>query len=654
MKKRIIPKRILKKKAKLIVAIAVFFVLGTAAFAISLRVRNARAKDNGKSIIQSTVVTKGSISNTIDASGNLEASETVDITVPTGIKVDEIKVENGEEVTKGQTLAKLNKTSVTRLLVEVKDKLESIEDELDKSGLSSLGKEQLNGEKTELKETEKKLTALYEKPVITASADGIIGTVNISENAETSNNAAPANSGNSTEQGNSSLSQMSAESTSDSGLGLLFLTADIQADNSGNSEDNSDTEPQLKTVTDYSKLSIQTPVTGAAPQKSIQETSMYTGSISWDCSGSVFQGGTIYTATVVLTAKSGYTFSEKNLPIIKDASFNWNIYNSGEGNMLKIVAKYEKTSDTQNGQDNSSNQSSSGDSSDSSKAANTTNSNSDSANNAPDDKSGNANESSNNTAGAKSGSVPGGMSGSKSGGSSGSMSGSSSSGGTSSGSSSVSSEEYSSYEAVAFTIDKQNNAKIVVSVDELDILSVEKEQSAVITLDALEDEQYTGTVTKISNTASTGSGSTKYEVEITVPMDENMRIGMSASAAIQVSSAEDTLILPMTALQQRGDETFVYTQKDADGNLSGEAAVETGLSDGQNVEIVSGLNEGDEVYYTRATSDKEEDFNEGFGFPGGMGGGGMPDNPPDGDRRRQDSDGFRGSGTHGGSRPSEN
>lgn len=310
-------------------------------------------------------------------------------------------------------------------------------------------------------------------------------------------------------------------------------------------------------------------------------------------------------------------------------------YNSGEGNMLKIVAKYEKTSDTQNGQDNSSNQSSSGDSSDSSKAANTTVSDSDSVNNAPDDKSGSANESSNNTAGAKSGSVSGGMSGSKSGGSSDSMSGASSSGGTSSSSSSVSSEEYSSYETSAFTIAKQDNAKIVVNVDELDILSVEKEQAAVITLDALEDEQYTGTVTKINNTASTGTGSTKYEVEITVPMDENMLIGMSASAAIQVSNAEDTLILPMTALQQRGDETFVYTQKDTDGNLSGETTVETGLSDGQNVEIVSGLNEGDEVYYTRAASDKEEGFNDGFGFPDGMGGGsGMPGNPPDGDRKR--------------------
>lgn len=631
-------KRIFKKRAKLITAAAVFLVLGAAALAVFLRAQSTRAKDPRESIVQSATVTKGSISNTIDASGNLEVSESIDVTVPTGIKVDEVKVESGEKVTKGQTLAKLNKTSVTRLLVEVKDSLESIEDELDKSGLSSLEKEQLNGEKSELEEMEKKLAALYKKPVVTASSDGIIGTVNISENAETSADEPSEDSENITGQGNDSISQMSAKSASDGSFGLLFLTADTQADTSDNlrdnadhSDDNPDDDPdvgsQPENVTDYSKLSIQTPVTGEAPQKSIQETSMYTGTISWDCSSNVFKGGTVYTATIVLTAKSGYTFSGKNLPIIKDASFNWNIYNSGEGNTLKITAKYEKTSDAQNEQDPSSDKTS------------------------PDDKSdGQPSEATASKSGSPSGSMPA----SKSGGSSGGAAGSASSGKTDSGAASDSSSEYSAYETVAFTIAKQDNAKIVVNVDELDILSVKKDQSAAVTLDALEDEQYTGTVTKISNTASAGTGSTKYEVEITVPMDENMLIGMSASAAIQVSSAEDTLILPMTALQQRGDGIFVYTQKDNDGNPSGETAVETGLSDGQNVEITSGLNEGDEVYYTRAAEDKDENPDEGFGLPGGMGGGAqMPYNPPD-DNKRPDFDSSPGGGTHGGGRPSGN
>lgn len=640
MKTGTFPKRIFKKKANLILAIVILFVLGAGTFAVSVRARNARAKDSGESIIQSVTVTKGSISNTIDASGNLEVSETIDITVPTGIKVDEIKAESGEEVTEGQTLAKLNKTSVTRLLVEVKDSLESIEDELDNSNLSSLEKEQLNGEKAELEETEELLTSLYKKPVITASVSGIIGAVNISENSETSNNTASSDSGSSAGQNSNSTSQMSAESTSGDRPALLFLTADISADtsddtegNPNHAEDNSDEPSQLKTVTDYSALSIQAPVTGASPQKNIPETSMYTGTISWDLNGGVFQGGTVYTATIVLTAKNGYTFSEKNLPIIKDAAFNWNINHTGEGNTLKIVAKYEKTSDTPSGQDNAPDLSDSGDSSDSSKtedkSSNTAGSNSEDKT----DSSGNKNSSS------------AGKSGSKSGASSGNISGGASSNGTASDSSS----EYSAYETVAFTIASQDYAKIIVNVDELDILSVEEEQSAAVTLDALENESYTGTVTKISNTASAGNGSTKYEVEITVPMDENMRIGMSASAAIQVSKAEDTLILPMTALQQRGDKSFVYTQKDKDGTLSGETAVETGLSDGQNVEISSGLEEGDEVYYTRAAADKAESFNENFGFPGGMGGDvQMPGSPPEGNRKKQDSDGSHDNRTHDG------
>ena len=317
MKTGTFPKRIFKKKANLILTIVILFVLGAGTFAVSVRARNARAKDSGESIIQSVTVTKGSISNTIDASGNLEVSETIDITVPTGIKVDEIKAESGEEVTEGQTLAKLNKTSVTRLLVEVKDSLESIEDELDDSNLSSLEKEQLNGEKAELEETEELLTSLYKKPVITASVSGIIGAVNISENSETSNNTASSDSGSSAGQNSNSTSQMSAESTSGD-RALLFLTADISADtsddtesNPNHAEDNSDEPSQLKTVTDYSALSIQAPVTGASPQKNIPETSMYTGTISWDLNGGVFQGGTVYTATIVLTAKNGYTFPKK-------------------------------------------------------------------------------------------------------------------------------------------------------------------------------------------------------------------------------------------------------------------------------------------------------------------------------------------------------
>ena len=157
MKNREFLKTIFKKKKNRIIAVTICFALGSAVFAVSLRINSVRAQEASASVIQSAAVTKGSISNTIDANGNLEAAETTDVTVPTGVRIETIKVETGEEVTKGQTLATLNKTSVTRLLINVRDELDAIGDELDSSSLTSLEKEELEGKKEELEQMEKKL-----------------------------------------------------------------------------------------------------------------------------------------------------------------------------------------------------------------------------------------------------------------------------------------------------------------------------------------------------------------------------------------------------------------------------------------------------------------------------------------------------------------
>ena len=162
--------------------------------------------------------------------------------------------------------------------------------------------------------------------------------------------------------------------------------------------------------------------------------------------------------------------------------------------------------------------------------------------------------------------------------------------------------------AVVCTIAKPDTAKITLSVDEADILSVHEGQQATITLDAFADRTFEGTVTRVSQTSSSQGGSAKYTVEITFDRDENMLIGMSASAEIFVANAENVLTIPMLALQQYGEQTFVYTAVDEDGNLTGETEITTGVSDGTLVEIVDGLEEGDTVYYYRIGGDEYDDF----------------------------------------------
>lgn len=161
-----------------------------------------------------------------------------------------------------------------------------------------------------------------------------------------------------------------------------------------------------------------------------------------------------------------------------------------------------------------------------------------------------------------------------------------------------SSSQYST-DTTAFTISGDEAMLLSVSVDELDINSVTTGQKAEVTFDAIDGKTFEGTVTKVGNTASASGGVAKYTVEIAVPKEAEMKQGMNASATIVIEEKENIVTIPVNALQERGDEVFVYTQKGEDGTLTGEQKVSTGLSDGENVEITEGLSQGDTVYYQK-------------------------------------------------------
>ncbi len=68
--------------------------------------------------------------------------------------------------------------------------------------------------------------------------------------------------------------------------------------------------PVAASAINISEISgVTAPVTGETPVSSISDTDQYTASISWSPNGSVFAAGTIYTATITLTPKDGYTLS---------------------------------------------------------------------------------------------------------------------------------------------------------------------------------------------------------------------------------------------------------------------------------------------------------------------------------------------------------
>lgn len=208
---------------------------------------------------------------------------------------------------------------------------------------------------------------------------------------------------------------------------------------------------------------------------------------------------------------------------------------------------------------------------------------------------------------------------------------------TSASSSSSTSDSENTELVSAFGIAPEDSMVVSVSVDELDILSIAVGQKATLTLDAIEGETFEGEITNIDNNGNSSSGVTKYTVEITVAKGESMMSGMNASVSIIVEEKADILLVPSLAVSEKGSKSYVYTQKDeSTGDLSGEVEVETGITDGNSVEIVSGLNEGDMVYYSMPQISEGSSLStEATGGMGGMQSGDMPSggngNMPSGD-----------------------
>lgn len=149
------------------------------------------------------------------------------------------------------------------------------------------------------------------------------------------------------------------------------------------------------------------------------------------------------------------------------------------------------------------------------------------------------------------------------------------------------------------TVTPHNSARIYIAIDEHDIAKVSLGMAATVRVEALKGETFSAEVTNIALSGSNNGGSSKFAVELTLPMSREMLPGMSASAVLPLEERSDVLLIPAAALQQQGAKTVVFTALDEKtGEPASAVEVQTGLSDGENVEILSGISEGQKVYYS--------------------------------------------------------
>ena len=176
------------------------------------------------------------------------------------------------------------------------------------------------------------------------------------------------------------------------------------------------------------------------------------------------------------------------------------------------------------------------------------------------------------------------------------------SGGTGTGSfggnSSKEEKRYAINHITILSVTPQETVTVSITIDELDILDVHKGQEASVTLDALHGQVFTGVITEVNRNASNSGGHSKYSAVVELKRIPNMLGGMNASVSITTENLEGILVVPAEALDEQDGQTIVYTSYDSRTETPGSAvAVKTGLSDGISVQILSGLSEGDTVWY---------------------------------------------------------
>ncbi|MBQ0119850.1 MAG: efflux RND transporter periplasmic adaptor subunit [Bacteroidales bacterium] len=136
-------------------------------------------------------------------------------------------------------------------------------------------------------------------------------------------------------------------------------------------------------------------------------------------------------------------------------------------------------------------------------------------------------------------------------------------------------------------------------IDETEVGLLSEGMPLTIRIGAIQDFSLEATLEYVSPKATEVNGANQFQIKaaVSVQGDKMIRSGYSANAEIVLERAEKVLSIPESALEFQGDSTFVYIKTGED--KYNRTPVTTGLSDGVNIQILSGLKEGDKVRGTK-------------------------------------------------------
>jgi HlyD family secretion protein len=460
------------------------------------------------------------LSSRVSGTGSLTDSDTEDYEIPDNVDIDEVVVEVGDKVEKGQVLAKINTNSVLAAMYEIQSKMDAIDKQLQTASEQKAAttiKSQVKGRVKGIyvKKNSNVISTMTEKnALMILSLDGNMA-VEIETNDLTAGKKVKVKSGKKTYNG-------AVKSVSD-GKVKIVLTDNgpvLGADATVTSTDG-------KTTYGTGKLQVNSPLSIVAYAGKVS-------SINVKLNQYVKKGKVLMKLTATSYTANYDKLIRDRADLAEELSDLLRIYNDGAilAQMSGTIKAVPKTDDSE-----------------------TTTSSSTSTSSAQ------------------------------------------SYYGYYGQSSSSTTTDTSTTKTNVFSICPDIKMTVEVSVDETDILSISKGQSADVTVDSLE-KTVKGTITEIDKSGTTTDGTVGYTAEITIDKEDGMLSGMSCTVLIAVTERKNSIVIPVEALNNTGSSYFVYTTYDEETNTpGGMVEVKVGIQNDSFAQITEGLKEGDTVWY---------------------------------------------------------
>ncbi|MGQ0569311.1 MAG: efflux RND transporter periplasmic adaptor subunit [Armatimonadota bacterium] len=132
-----------------------------------------------------------------------------------------------------------------------------------------------------------------------------------------------------------------------------------------------------------------------------------------------------------------------------------------------------------------------------------------------------------------------------------------------------------------------------VSVDESDVAQIKNRMRVRVTADALPGRPFTGKVVRIAPQSTVVQNVTQYAVVVDIENpDQALRLGMTVDAEFVITERQNVLLVPAEAIRGRDAKVLILVE----GETLTPVVVETGATDGRQVEIVKGVEAGQTVY----------------------------------------------------------